>query len=105
MAYFEVYTTDVASAGTAAQIANTSRKVLKVWVKPHEGNAGVTYFGDSAVAAAKGWSMSNVVDAIPHLFDFTKDPPFAAYHLPLQSDFYVDAATSGDDVDTVFLLE
>ena len=103
--HVEFYTTDVPTATTAVQIANTSRKVLKVWVKPHEGNAGITYFGDSAVAAAKGWSMSNVVDAVPHLFDFTKDPPFAVYHLPLQSDFYVDAATSADKVDTVFLLE
>jgi len=95
--HIEFYTTDVPSAGTAVQIANTSRKVLKVWVKGHEGNTGNVYFGSSSVSAtAAGWSISNAEDG--HEFDFTGHPP-------LQSTFYVDAATNGDDVDTVFLLE
>jgi hypothetical protein len=102
--HVEFYMTNVPSSGTAVQIANTSRKVLKVWVKPHDGNpAGKIYFGDSSVSAtASGWSMENGTDARPHvigqLFDFTEAPP-------LQSTFWVDASTNGDDIDTVFLLE
>ena len=97
--HVEFYTTDVPSAGTAVRIANTARKVLKVWVKGAEGNAGNTYFGDSSVSAsASGISLPNVADAKSHPFDFTEAPPE-------QSIFYVDAATSGDNVETVFLLE
>jgi hypothetical protein len=95
--HVEFFTTDVPSAGTAVRIANTARKVLKVWVKPSEGNSGVTYFGSSAVSAtASGWSMSTTEDWA--MFDFSGAPP-------LQSIFYVDAATNGDNVDTIFLLE
>jgi len=97
--HVEDYTTNVPAAGTAVQIANTSRKVLKVWVKPQEGNSGVTYFGDSAVEASstvKGWTMSTTEPA--QLFDFTEAPP-------LQSHFWVDAATTDDKVNTVWLLE
>jgi hypothetical protein len=95
--HFYPFTTDVASAGTRAQISDSSRKVLKVWVKPHEGNSGVTYFGDVTVSATVGgWSMSTTEEG--QMFDFSLAPP------TLDS-FYVDAATNGDDVDTIFLLE
>ena len=97
--HVEFYSTDVPSAGTAVQIANTARKVLKVWVKGAEGNAGNTYFGDSSVSATvSGFSMPNVADGKWAEMDFTAAPP-------LQSIFYVDAATSGDNVETVFLLQ
>ena len=97
--HVEFYTTDIPSAESAEQIANTSRKVLQVWVKGAEGNAGNTYFGDSSVSAtAGGFSMPNVADAKWNHFDFSKAPP-------LQSLFYGDAATSGDNVETLFLLE
>ena len=95
--HVEFATTNVATAGTAVQIANTGRKVLKLWVKPHEGNSGVTYLGDSAVSATvNGWSMATAEDYT--LLDFTEAPPE-------QSFFYVDAATDADKVDTIWLLE
>lgn len=97
--HVEFYSTDVPTATTRVQIANTSRKVLEIWVKGAEGNAGNTYFGDVTVSAtAGGFSMPNVVDAKWNHFDFSKAPP-------LQSTFYVDAANNGDNVETVFLLE
>ena len=95
----EFYSTDVSSAGSRVQIVNNPRKVLQIWVKGAEGNAGNVYFGDSSVSATVcGFSMPNVVDGKWNHFDFTKSPP-------LQSFFYVDAATSGDNVETIFLLE
>lgn len=97
--HLEFYSTDVGTAANRVQISNTPRKVLEYWVKGAEGNAGTTYFGDVTVSAtASGFSMPNVVDAKWNHFDVSKAPP-------LQSIFYVDAATSGDNVETVFLLQ
>jgi hypothetical protein len=98
--HVEFYTTNVPNAGTAVRIANTTRKVLKVWVKSHAGASGITYFGTSSVSSTvAGWSMETPADySVAQEFDFSAAPP-------TQDIFYVDAATNNDKVDTVFLLQ
>ena len=100
--HVEFYATDVPTAGTRVQIANTSRKVLKVWVKGSDGNAGNVFFGDSSVAGSvSGITLSESTtekQADFYPFDFTEAPP-------LQSTFWVDAANDGDNVESVFLLQ
>lgn len=95
--HIEFFTVDVPDAGTAVQVANTSRKVLKAWVKGSRDNSADVYFGDSSVSVTtSGMSFNNT--EVAQLFDFTEAPV-------LQSTFYVDADTNGDNVDIVMLLE
>jgi hypothetical protein len=96
--HLEFYSTDVPSAGTQVQIANTPRKVLKVWVKPKEGNSGISFFGSSAVSATtSGISMPATTGPLIPI-DLGKHPVE-------QSTFWVDVASSADNVETIFLLE
>ena len=99
--HLEFYSTNVPTAGTRVQIANTPRKVLKLWVKPHYANSAECFIGDSSVSSTvNAWTMMvpNTARDGSYQFDFTEAPPE-------QSTFYVDVVTNGEKVDTVFLLQ
>ena len=92
---FDAGTTDVPSAGTAVQISNTTDKVKSITVKARAGNSGIAYFGVSDVSSTNGFELEAGDSKTENFGDGSV--AFSA--------FYVDAASSGDDVDwTVILL-
>ena len=89
-------TTDVQTAGTRVQVNNTTRRILSITFRGRKGNAGNVYVGDSTVSSTAGFEL-DAGAAIT--FDFA-----AAQVSGRMSDFYVDAATNGDDVDWAAIL-
>src|SRR3990167_3896183 len=89
-------TTDVPSAGTRVQINNTTRPCLSITFKGRVGNAGKVYVGDSTVSASAGFELQPNESLTVNLA--------AAGVTCFMSDWYVDAATSGDDVDWVAII-
>jgi hypothetical protein len=93
---FSAGTTDVGTAGTQVRISNTAHRVKAIEVRGRPGNTGNTFFGTSGVSATNGWTLQPGESKALSFGDGTVK--FA--------DFWVDAATSGDDVDwTVVLLD
>tara|TARA_R110002051_G_scaffold106504_1_gene179555 strand:- start:150 stop:455 length:306 start_codon:yes stop_codon:yes gene_type:complete len=93
---FSAGTTDVATAGTQVQISNTAHRVKAIEVRGRPGNTGNIFFGVSTVSAAGGWTLQPGESKALSFGDGSVK--FA--------DFWVDAATDGDDVDwTVVLLD
>jgi len=93
---FSAGTTDVATAGTQVRISNTAHRVKAIEVRGRPGNTGNTFFGVSTVSAAGGWTLQP---------GESKALSFGEGSVKF-ADFWVDAATSGDDVDwTVVLLD
>jgi hypothetical protein len=84
-------TTDVGTAGTAVQVSNTRRRVLSVTFIARAGNTGNVYVGDSTVSSTNGVELQQGQS-------FTFNPGSMGVSIPF-SDFYVDAANNGDDVD------
>ena len=93
---FDAGTTDVATAGTQVRISNTAHRVKAIEVRGRPGNTGNTFFGASDVSAAGGWTLQP---------GESKALSFGEGSVKF-ADFWVDAATDGDDVDwTVVLLD
>lgn len=88
--------TDVPTAGTRVQIQNTSDNVHSITFRGRVGNTGNVYVGDSTVAAAVGFELTPG-DAVMYTFRLGSSAPI--------SDFWVDAASSGDDVDWAVIFE
>lgn len=82
------------------QISTTAEVVLAIMFKARSGNSGNAYVGDVTVAAAVGMELipGESVDLSPSLV-------VARDTTVLLSDFYVDVATSGDDVDYIALVK
>ena len=97
MALFIADSTDVPAAGTRVQINNTARKCYYIIFKARSGNTGAVYIGGSAVSAADGYAL--LVGDTPLALNF-KD---AGGSCPM-SDFWVDAATNGNDVDWAAII-
>jgi hypothetical protein len=91
---FDSGTTDVPSATTRVQISNTSDRVKAIDVRGRPGNTGNIFFGVIDVSATNGWTLQPG-ESITITFG-EGSAKFA--------DFYVDAATSGDDVDWSVVL-
>ena len=89
-------TTDVPTAGTQVRISNTPRKVLSITFKALAGNAGNVYFGDANVENTDGFELA------PGEAQSVDLPEGSS--VPI-SDFYVNAATNGDDVCWVAILD
>ena len=91
--------TDIPSAGTRVQISNTRDKVVWIKFQAPAGNTGLTYVGRSDVSSTNGYVLGAAggVDATLEI-DFR---PMSE----ILSAFYVDAATSGDDVSWAVILE
>ena len=92
--------TNVASADTAVQVSNTRDRVLWIKFKALAANSGLTYVGLSDVeATANGYELGagGGVDGQVEL-DFR--PGSVLFNV-----FWVDAASSGDDVAWIAILD
>jgi len=88
-------TLDIPTAGTELQISNTADRVKSISVRARPGNAGNAFLGVSDVSATNGWTLQ---PGESKTLDFGEGSV-------LFSVFYVDVATSGDDVDWGVILE
>lgn len=85
--------TDVPTAGTAVQISNTPRRILAIVFVAPAGNSGTVYVGNDGaadVSATTGMPLSTGQSITYNFGQFGISVPI--------SDFWVDAATNGDDV-------
>lgn len=91
---------DVPTAGTAVQVLNSRDKVIRIKFTAPTANTGLTYVGLSDVSATNGYPLGAAggVDATTDWIDFS---PGSVE----MSIFYIDAATNGDDVAWVAVLE
>lgn len=86
---FDSGTTDVPSAGTRVQISNTPDRVKAIAVQGRPDNIGKTFFGRNDVSSTNGWVLQPGAGKVVTFGEGSES--FDA--------FWVDAATSGDDVD------
>tara|TARA_R110000751_G_scaffold287130_1_gene391756 strand:- start:471 stop:773 length:303 start_codon:yes stop_codon:yes gene_type:complete len=91
---------DVPSATTRVQISTKKEQVMAITFKARAGNSGNVYVGGATVSAASGFELApgNSISIDPSQVS-ARDTT-----VPL-SDFYVDAASSGDDVDFFALVK
>ena len=93
--------TDVASAGTAARVLNTADRVLWVKFTAPAANSGLTYVGVSDVSATNGYVLGAAGG-----IDATVELDFKSFGGSIFANtLYVDAASSGDDVAWIMILE
>ena len=97
--------TNVATSGTAAQLRNTAEIVLRIYLTPLVANTSHVYLGDSTVEGSgtvsgielpKGSTTSE-----PIMLDFTKNGQGG---VPFK-DLYADAATDGDDLAWMVVIQ
>lgn len=88
-------TTTVSSAGSRVQISNTKHRIKSIAVKARIGNTGKVYFGVSDVSSTNGWELQPG-ESLSQDFGAAGSESFDI--------FYVDAATSGDDLDWVVII-
>jgi hypothetical protein len=89
--------TNVPSAGTAVQLLNATNRVKWMRFKALAANSGLAYVGVSDVSASLGYELSagNTVDL--NFGEFGGSVPASV--------FYADAATNGDKVSWIMILE
>jgi hypothetical protein len=89
----------VTTAGTRVQISSTQTPVYSVVFSAPAANSGAIYIGDSNVAAGRGVEMAKGTS-----FTISGDVTSRSGQEELfLSDFYVDAATSGDKVNVSYV--
>jgi|21_taG_2_1085346.scaffolds.fasta_scaffold364162_1 hypothetical protein len=97
--------TNVSTSGTAVQIRNTAEVVIRIYLTPLVGNTSHVYFGDSTVEGSgtvsgielpKGSTTSE-----PILLEFSRDGEGGVQF----KDLYVDAATNGDDLSWMAVIQ
>jgi len=93
-------TTDVPTAGTQVRISNTPRPVMSITFKALVGNTGNVYFGDSNVEITDGFELA---PGEAQSVDMPLNIDGRPMSVPI-SDFFVNAATNGDDVCWVAIL-
>ena len=81
---------EVANAGTRVRISTATDPVVAIVFRSRTGNSGKVYVGGSDVAAAVGFELAAGEQV---------EWPIKEGQLPRLSDFWVDVATNGDDVD------
>ena len=84
---------NVATAGTAVQISNTPRRVLGIVFKNPEDNTDTIYVGNDGAADVSPTTGFPLKPGQTLSWDFGK----FGISVPI-SDFWVDAAVSGEDV-------
>jgi len=87
---------DVPAAGTRVRLTTSTTPCKWLRFRNVEGNTGETYVGGASVASTTGWTLWAGVDSVDSTL--TLDPGAYGGTLDLK-DFYVDAATNGDDVE------
>ena len=92
---YDAGTTDIPTAGTAAQISNTLDKVKAISVRCKPGNVGNIAFGVSDVTMTNGWTLRPGESKAVHFGEGSV----------LFSTFWVNAANNGDDAEWDVVLE
>ena len=89
--------TTVSSAGTAVQVLNATNRVKHLKFKALAGNSGLAYVGISDVSASVGYELSAGNEIELNFGEFGGSVPANV--------FYADAATNGDKVCWMVILE
>ena len=89
--------TTVSSAGTAVQVLNATNRVKYLQFKALAGNSGLAYVGISDVSASVGYELSAGNEIELNFGEFGGSVPANV--------FYADAATNGDKVCWMVILE
>mgnify|MGYP004459479787 CR=1 FL=1 len=89
--------TTVTSAGTAVQVLNATNRVKYLKLKALAGNSGLAYVGISDVSASIGYELSAGNEIDLNFGEFGGSVPANV--------FYADAATNGDKVCWMMILE
>ena len=119
MARFDAGMTNVGTAGTAVQVNNSTDRVVWARFKARASNTGGVYVGLSDVSSTNGWELTPTIATTSYgvsnapsernteglILDFREMGKQGSPGSCLVSDFYVDAAVSGDDVDWVCIYE
>ena len=94
---FDAGTTTVATSGTEVQVSNVTNKVRWIQLKALAANSGIAYVGVSDVTTTNGYELSagNTLE-----LNFGEQGGTVAF-----STFYLDAASSGDKVSWVVILD
>jgi hypothetical protein len=87
----------VSSAGTGVQANNATNRVKYIKFKALAGNSGLAYVGISDVASTTGYELSAGNELEMNYGEFGGSVPANV--------FYADAATNGDKVCWVMILE
>jgi predicted amino acid racemase len=90
-------TTTVSTSGTEQQLSNTANRVLWLKAKALAANSGIAYLGVSDVSTTNGYELSagNELE-----INFREIGGSVAF-----SSIYIDAASNGDKVSWVVILE
>jgi len=90
-------TTTVSTSGSEQQLSNTVNRVLWIKAKALAANSGISYLGVSDVSTTNGYELSagNEIE-----ISFRELGGSVAF-----SSIYVDAASNGDKVSWVVVLE
>ena len=89
--------TTVTSAGTAVQVLNATNRVKYLKFKALAGNSGLAYVGLTDVSASIGYELSAGNEIDLNFGEFGGSVPANV--------FYADAATNGDKVCWMMILE
>ena len=89
--------TTVSTAGTAVQVLNATNRVKFLKFKALAGNSGLAYVGISDVSASIGYELSAGNEIELNFGEFGGSVPANV--------FYADAATNGDKVCWMLILE
>jgi len=89
--------TTVSTAGTAVQVLNATNRVKYLKFKALAGNSGLAYVGLSDVSASIGYELSAGNEIDLNFGEFGGSVPANV--------FYADAATNGDKVCWMMILE
>jgi len=89
--------TTVSTAGTAVQVLNATNRVKFLKFKALAGNSGLAYVGISDVSASIGYELSAGNEIELNFGEFGGSVPANV--------FYADAATNGDKVCWMVILE
>jgi len=89
--------TTVSTAGTAVQVLNATNRVKFLKFKALAGNSGLAYVGLSDVSASIGYELSAGNEIDLNFGEFGGSVPANV--------FYADAATNGDKVCWMMILE
>lgn len=90
-------TTTVSTAGTEQQISNTKNRVLWIKAKALAANSGIAYLGVSDITSSNGYELSAGNEVEINFKDAGGSVVF--------SSIYVDAATNGDKVCWIVILD
>ena len=89
--------TTVTSAGTAVQVLNATNRIKYLKFKALAGNSGLAYVGLSDASASIGYELSAGNEIDLNFGEFGGSVPANV--------FYADAATNGDKVCWMMILE